>query len=268
MVWLRDIPFSTYRRGFYWALPHFRPYDVSARDLRPLIWRGALGAIALTTQPTKQYTQYILRRGPEYEFPDVNPKKRTQARQGLRRCEIRRVAWDDMARDGLAINREALQRQTRSGSYLGDEQWWERQCRISSGFPDVQAWGAYFENQLASYVHVIIHDWNGPDGTPQRAADLVHFMSSNTHLKHHPNEALIYWMTREMIASQGCNFVLLGTTSDDPYLLDWKLRMGYTTERTGYAIAVNPALHAAKHFLPKLRMWIDGNETRTEEVLT
>jgi hypothetical protein len=261
ITWLDDVPFARYRRWFYTSLPRVRQYVIGPEQLRSLLFKGALGVIATSAENTKRSLRYMVCRGPEYDMSRLSSRnRRTQTRQGLGRCEIRPVPWDEMAAKGLSINREALLRQQRGFSYLVDAEWWKQQCLSSAPFPDVRAWGAYVEHDLASYVHVIIHDWVEADGTSRRVGDIIHFMSGNAHLRDHPNEALIYSVTRTLICDLHCDAVVIGTTSNDPHLYEWKHRMGFRPEETGYHMVVNPALHIAKFFIPKLRLWVDGVE--------
>ena len=58
--WLGDIPFSEYRRRFVWSLPHFRPYPVGPAQLRRLLRKGNLGAIAMTTTPARRLAPFVV----------------------------------------------------------------------------------------------------------------------------------------------------------------------------------------------------------------
>ncbi len=260
--WIGNVPLGRYRRWFYVTLPRFRRYPLTPQQLRPLALRGALGVIGMTDGPAAHTIQFMVARGPGYDFPRLSSKnRRTQTHQGIKRCTIRRIPWDEMARVGLVVNQDALRRQRRRRSFLEDPEWWERQCRASAPFPDVLAWGAYVNNELASYVHVVIHDWTESDGQVHRVGDIVHFMSGSTHLRDHPNEALIFTVTRDLTTALRCEAVVMGTRSDDPSLFEWKIRMGFHPEETPYHIVVNPCLHVAKFFVPKLRLWIDGSQS-------
>ena len=269
IIWIDGTPFARYRRWFYTSLPRFRRHSIRPARLRTLLFKGALGVIATSAEPTARSMPYMVCHGPEYDLSHIRSKnRRTQTRQGLKRCEIRSVSWDDMAAKGLAINRQALARQNRGFSNLADAEWWERQCRGSASFPDVLAWGALVNGDLASYVHVIIHDWIENDGASRRVGDIIHFMSGNAHLRDHPNEALIYTVTRMLIVDFRCDTVVIGTASNDPHLYEWKSRMGFRPEPASYKMVVNPALHLAKFFVPKLKLWLDGSEGGAPKVPT
>jgi hypothetical protein len=262
VTWIDGIPFARYRKWLFTSLPRVRPYAIAPGRLRQLLFRGALGVIATSAEPTARTIQYMSCHGPHYDMSRLSSRnRRAQTRQGLKRCTIRQIPWDEMAATGLAINREALERQQRGPSDLVDAAWWENQCRGSAPFQDVRAYGAYVNGKLAAYVHIILHDWVDANNTPHRVGDIIHFMSGNEHLRDHPNEALIYTVTEMLIGEVHCDTVVIGTASNDPHLYEWKHRMGFNPEPAAYHIVVNPALHLAKHFVPKLKIWVDGCES-------
>lgn len=253
VVWLDGVPFSEYRRRFLWSLPRFREYDIAGARMRRLLGRGALGAIAITSQPTDRRAAFCVS-GPDYGLMTLQKQTRNRVRRGVERCAVRDVGWDEMLVKGLEINRQALMRQQRS-SFLGEEDWWRRQCEVSAEFSGVRVWGAYVGDELAAYVHVIVHA--GAAGE-RPVGEIIHFMSDNQHLKSFPNEALIFTVTSELLEA-GCAYVLLGSGSDDEHLLAWKRHMGYTIHNSSYHFVANPIMHLAKPFVPKLRMWMDGS---------
>src|SRR5690606_33267625 len=122
------------------------------------------------------------------------------------------------------------------------EKWWARQCDVSAKFEDIKAWGAYINGELTSYVHVVFHDYVDLTGSKTRVADIIHFMSDSRYLNHYPNEALIFSVTKELLSSEGCAFVVLGAGSDDPNLLRWKRHMGYSIESCPYLLYASPLL--------------------------
>jgi hypothetical protein len=255
VVWLDGIPFSEYRRRFLWSLPRFREYTVSEAQVRRLLGRRALGAIAITSQRTERRAALCVANAADYGLMSLQKKTRNRTRRGLENCEIRRIGWDEMQARGLEINREALSRQGRSAQ-LGDHAWWRDQCEASAEFDAVQAWGAYVGGELASYVHLIIHAEDST-GTGRPVANVMHFMSGNAHLRSYPNEALIFTITNDLLEG-GCEFVVLGSVSDDEHLFAWKRHMGYAIRSSSYHVVASPLLHLAKPFIPKLRVWMDG----------
>lgn len=261
VVWLDGIPFSEYRRRFLWSLPRFRAYDVGSPDMRRLLGRKALGAIAMTTQQTERHAALCITGGADYDLSRLQKQTRNRTRRGLENCEVRPIPWDEMLSRGIDINRQALRRQGRSSS-LGDPGWWRRQCEASAEFPGVQAWGSYVNGELTAYVHLIVHSAES-SGQARPVANVLHFMSDNEHLKSFPNEALIFTMTSQLLRG-GCEYVVLGSVSDDERLFAWKRHMGYRLQMRPYHLVANPLLHVVKPFAPKLRVWMDGSMAGTD----
>lgn len=259
VVSLNGIPFGEYRSRFYWSLPRHVSYDVDNIPMIDMLNVNILGLIAMSRGITSHKASFCVFNKRDYAIEILHKKKRNQTRRGLKECEIHEASWNEMIRFGLDINREALVRQNRASVGLGDPLWWERQCRVSSQFPDVRVWGAYVNGDITSYVHAVLHDDCDELGKMTRTGNIIHFMSANAHLKKYPNEALIFTVTQELINKYRCDRIILGSGSDDNNLLTWKRHMGYSVEIKNYRIAVNPLLHLAKYFVPKLRIWMDGS---------
>ncbi|MBE7549409.1 MAG: hypothetical protein HS127_20535 [Planctomycetia bacterium] len=256
IYWIDDVPFSAYRPFFYWSLPRFANYQI--RDYKifyRLLLTKALGVIFPIGDGNKLINFFVSQ--PQYDIKTLHSKKRNQTRRGLERCVIQLVDWEQMRLEGLDINRESLERQQRRSGRLDNAHWWDRQCRVSAQFPDVKAWGAFVEGNLTAYVHVIIHDNVTMNGKQERVANIAHFMSDSRYLKHYPNEALIYTVTKELRDIHNCAFVMLGNTSDDPKLTLWKRHMGYQEEPVSFRVLANPVLHVAKYFVPKLKNYLN-----------
>lgn len=257
IYWIDDVPFSAYRPFFYWSLPRFATYTINLKKAYRLLFSKALGVVCPNNNNGNKIIKFFVCQPPNYEIAFLHPKKRNQTRRGLERCEIRQVDWVQMRIEGLNINRESLERQQRKSGRLDNAHWWNRQCKVSSQFPDVKAYGAFVEGNLTAYVHVIIHDDAPMKGERVRVANIAHFMSDSRYLKNYPNEALIHTVTKELIELHNCSYVMLGNTSDDPKLMLWKRHMGYHEEPVSFRVLANPVLQVAKYFWPKLKVYLE-----------
>ncbi len=256
LVWVGDVPFGAYRPFFYASLPRFVPYDeLDARQAGRMLMRRALGVMHPFQEGNREIRFFRAERG-GYRIESLHPKKRNQTRRGLENCEIRRIDWEQMRECGLAINKSALARQGRRSGGLASKKWWDRQCRVSSRFPDVLAWGCWVDGDATGYVHVTIHD-DVPEGNGRvRAANVAHFMTDSRCLKQYPNEALIFTVVKTLMDEYDCAYVVLGSTSDDENLSLWKRHMGFREHSILFLIRVNPLLYPAKVFSSKLRTYI------------
>jgi hypothetical protein len=256
LKWVGDVPFGPFRPFFYASLPRFVMYDgVDAKKAARMLWEGALGVAYPCREGSRVVTFLKAYRG-AYDLKSLHSSKRNQTRRGLENCEVKRVDWEQMRTRGLDINRSALKRQGRRSSGLSSGRWWDRQCRVSSRFSDVLAWGCFVDGELTGYVHVMLHDGVPEGDGVARAASVAHFMTDSRHLRSYPNEALIFTATKALLEEFGCSYVLLGTSSDDPRLSAWKRHMGFREDPVPFVIMINPILRMARPFSSKLRAYI------------
>lgn len=257
IYWIDDVPFSAYRPFFYWSLPRFATYTINPKKAYRLLFSKALGVVCPNNNNGNKIIRFCVCQHPNYDIKVLQPRTRTKIRRGIEQCEIRQVDWEKMRIEGLNINKEALKRQQRKSGRLDNAHWWDRQCKVSSQFPDIIAYGAFVEGNLTAYVHVIIHDDVPMKGERVRVANIAHFMSDSRYLKNYPNEALIHTVTKELIELHNCAYVMLGNTSDDPKLTLWKRHMGYHEEPVSFRVLANPVLQVAKYFWPKLKVYLE-----------
>jgi hypothetical protein len=267
IVWMDQVPFSMYRPLCYWSVPRFAPYTIDPKRVKGLLYSRAAMVVFPTHGPGNTTVKLCVRRNGEYDLTSLQARTRTKVRRGLEKCRVRPVSWERMAKDGLAINEEALKRQQRRSRRLKSAAWWERQCRISAEFQDVSAWGVFVEERLTGYVHILLHDGVSFDGAEMRVANIAHFMTDSKYLKSYPNEALIYSVTKIMLEEYGASLVVLGNASNDRELLSWKRHMGYTEEDISTFIFVNPLLHLIKFFSPKLKHYLDRRRDQEPSAL-
>ncbi len=256
LKWVGDVPFGAFRPFFYASLPRFATYeDIDLKRAARMLWEGALG-VAYPCREGNRVVTFLKAYKGEYDLKDLHSSKRNQTRRGIENCEVKRIDWEQMRTCGLDINRSALKRQGRKSSGLNSAKWWDRQCRVSSKFQDVLAWGCFVENDLTGYVHVMLHDGIPEDGQTARVASVAHFMTDSRHLRSYPNEALIFTVTKSLLEEHGCSWVLLGTSSDDPQLSMWKRHMGFKEDKVPFIIMINPLLRMARPFSSKLRAYV------------
>ncbi len=259
MIWSDGVPFYSYRPGFLWSVPQFASYEVKPENLKHLVWSKTLGVIYTSQKYGQKQLKFWVYHGQDYDVKCMQPETRRKTRRGLERCEIRQLDWDQLGTEGLSINIDALRRQKRESGRLDNAKWWNRLCRISSEFSDVKAWGAFVEGNLVCYTYVVIHDNILVNGVANRTADIVHTMSHSRYLKSssirksYPNEALIYFVMKELMEREQCTFVVNGQKSSNPSLEAWKRWMGYVEYPVLRGVVINPILNLAIPFIPRLR---------------
>ena len=87
-------------------------------------------------------------------------------------------------------------------------------------------------------------------------------------LKHYPNNALIYWLTEEMLVRRGVREVTFGIESPEPVeeLDAFKLQMGFHKKPLRQRVVFHPALRAAFALAPIRRLLISMGSRPTADV--
>ncbi len=111
--------------------------------------------------------------------------------------------------------------------------WWRRYCRAASRFEDAEAFAAFAEGQLAGFVTTVVIE------------DVCHIgfvYSLRSLLRAYPNNALIFTITRDMLARSDVHWVDLGLESLERMdsLEHFKLGMGFRKEPVRQHVVLNP----------------------------
>lgn len=174
-------------------------------------------------------------RGRSYDFFNMHRNFRQKVRHGLERCEVRPIEHDVLAREGLALNFDTMQRQGRFDEEFGDRRRFEKIVDAVFAVPAMGAIGAFVDGRLAAYDITCREDgW----------LHIVHKMSRLADLEHCPNHVLDYTVTREALADPPVEAVTMGwqsLTSMDG-LHDYKTRLGYEFEQHNCVIQLHPAV--------------------------
>src|SRR5438270_3349963 len=80
----------------------------------------------------------------DYSLQTVNRRQRPHIRQGLEKCEVRRIDAEVLAAQGLELNRDTLGRHGRSEEAFLDAQKWQEFAKAVGDSPGMIAWGAFF----------------------------------------------------------------------------------------------------------------------------
>lgn len=241
----------SYLPQFYMGIPLHRPRPVSLEEIKFLHQHiSRLGLVfACVNRPNAQ-AQLILCKDKPYDFPSLSTKARNQTRRGLERCQVEQISFERLAREGLAINQSALERQRRRGrSFYADPQLWERMIKAWGSFEDIAAWGAFVGGNLAAYVVTMVVD---------NYCLISNFMSHSSYLSHYPNNALIFMVTKNMLAQPEIDGATLGLESTDPHLVHFKESMGFKRHPLKLRVEPNPVLRpilgpALRVLLPRLK---------------
>jgi hypothetical protein len=181
------------QRFLFKSLPVHQIVNPSPGELASVLMRGPALALRYPSPPERVQPDggmYICS-GRDYDFHSLSANARSHTRRGLARCAIERIGFDRLARDGFGLIEDTTLRQTGGRPPTTPAQW-GRFCAIAARTPDVEAWGAIAEDKLAAFiVGMLIGD-----------CFYLHLQkSSSALLKHYPNNALMFELTRMKLAA-------------------------------------------------------------------
>lgn len=169
-----------------------------------------------------------------YDLSALQPKSRNQTRKGLRECSIERVEFDVLAEIGYRLNEETWQRQGRTSTDLPRNRW-QKYCQAAAEAPDMEAWGAFVEGQLAAFAVC---------ARVERCYNILHQSSRRELLSHQPNNALAFTVTKRALEQAGVDRVNYGLKSVESTvgLEHFKLGMGFSIRPFDDKLVLHPLL--------------------------
>jgi hypothetical protein len=224
------------RRAFN-SVPFHRLITPEKEELAQL-WRdgGALLARYPTPAQEASASSYMfVCRKKGYSIEDLSANARSHTRRGLKRCEIQRIDFDLVANEGFEVNISTLVRQGRDLSGAEDRKW-RTMCEVAARTPDCEAWGAFIDDQLAALVVGFLVEDCYQVSTVRSRQDL---------LKHYPNNALLYEVTRLALSRPEVRLASYGVESLQSQLsslVHYKLSMGYEQMPINQQVTFRPAL--------------------------
>ena len=213
-------------RVFY-SYPIHRLVDPQPNEIEE-VFSNASRALALrfiSPVDTKGKKSFIWVRGNPYDLNDLSAKSRNQTRRGLEKCEVRKIAWDELETFAQEAHTDTMNRHHVNGAESLGFDTELAEC------PAYEAWGAFVDGRLAAYI------------VTQSVEDWVHILfhrSTNAHLKSYPNNALIFSAVKEILSRQRALAVSYGleplTTLGS--LEHFKLGMGFVKKPVCQRIVV------------------------------
>ncbi len=115
-----------------------------------LKWRYLITVVKTDYRIRNTY-EYILDTD-SYDIDEFRKRTRTTVRKSIKHCEFKRPDLADLCKDGLAINKQALQFQKRKDKFLSNPKLWEKYISLLYENRDVRILGAYFNQKLIGYA--------------------------------------------------------------------------------------------------------------------
>jgi len=218
----------------YFPFPYHNPLVMTPDRLQHLWKKGALILRYLSEEGEVGFPSYIMMVS-DKEYGMKNVKHRSQTRRGLDHCEVSPVSFETLLKTGMPLIADTLTRQERrcTGKIM---RYWEDFFSNAGACPCIEAWGAFYRRELASYLVSINYG----------ALAHVHMLFSRTDLLQYcPVNALTFVFTCEAIRRPNVNHVSYGVRSikgDKDTLNRFKRSMGFLTVRARERVEIHPCL--------------------------
>ena len=222
------------KKFFYESVPGHRRIHLQPHEASQLFKHGAV-AIRYTCdeQEGTPSFEYICD-DQNFGLATLSPDARRRVRRGLETCEIKRVEFERLAREGCPINRSVFERQGRVGeSVMTEETQWNRYMMICSNLSSLEAYGAFIQGRLVGYSIAAYVD---------EYCYLFHTHAYTDSMKFSPIYALTYTVVQNALEKTGIQSVSQGLESFLvlPEVERFKLAMGFHKRPLGRRVEVNP----------------------------
>ncbi len=242
---------------FWLASPSHEAIDPPVTEQREVMRAtGALGLRYMTVDNAERARKsfQMVASGSDYTLDKLASNARSKIRRGLKRHEIRPITGEELKTAGREAFTDTLARQDREKTYPFEK--WHRVLEAVDREPGVEIWSAWFEGELAAYLMVFLID---------DVCEFYQARSRNALLKHYPNNALVYYLTEEMLVRRGLRQVTYGIESlEETESVDsFKLSMGYVKKPFAQKIVFHPAIDTVLRIPGVVRgvEWMGTRET-------
>jgi hypothetical protein len=220
--------------GFYFYFPYHRLICPSEEELRRIIpGERCIGMRFFMPMDGIGANSYmIVCSNKNYDLPALESKSRNQTRRGLENLEIKQISIKDLIKLGNTLNIDTVKRQGRNPGIWSDHKW-RQYCSAMEGLDGFEAWGAFAEGKLASFIIGF---------QMEDHFTFLHQSSATEYLRLYPNNALAFTVTKHKLALPEVNTVSYGPQSlDAPESLDtFKFNLGYQKRPMKQRIIFNP----------------------------
>jgi hypothetical protein len=234
--------------GFYFYFPYHRLITPSKDELWKLFLdQRCIGLRFFSPMSSYGKERYlIVCSDKNYDITSVEADTaRRQTRRGLENFEIRQIDFALLASQGIQANHDTLIRQGRVPSIWSEERW-RSYCLSAEGLEGFEAWGAYFNNELVSFLVAY---------QMEDHFTILHQSSVTKYLRQYPNNALVFYITKLKLNSAEVAHISYGPESlDAPKSLDeFKFRMGFQKrpmkQRIVFKPLIRPFINSISHQL-------------------
>lgn len=248
LAFFADAGFKVHRSanaGWYEAGPRFllgvpthMPLAIDAAEAREALRAtGALGLRYVTARGNEGAESWqMVASGADYDLEKFSGNTRSKVRRGLKNNEIRRISGEELMRTGEQAFLDTVKRQGRADRYGIDR--WHKLLRAADADPGIEIWAAWHEGVMAAYLLTLVFADN---------CELYEARSRDDTLRHYPNNALIYTVTRHLLVERGLPQVTFGIEGLEELdsLDQFKLALGFYKKPVRQRVVFHPLLRTA-----------------------
>lgn len=215
------------------AFPYHWLIQPTPQELRSLLLRHGIVALRYSTPLNAAHgmaSYHVVLCNP-YNMEMLRHQARSNIRRGLRHCEVERITFERLAKEGWLLQQDTLERQGRSDSM--SEQDWSRICLSAQDLPGFEAWAAIVDGGLAATL------------LTTRIDDTCYVPYAQCHhkyLKMRVNNALFYVVNCDMLSREGVSeiFFCLHSLDAPESVNEFKFRMSFVPKPVRQRIVFNP----------------------------
>ena len=170
----------------------------------------------------------------DYDFASLSQNVRSRTRRGLARCRIEKIDFDFLASHGHALTTETTLRQMGTAPSSSEKEW-HQFCANARRSPDFEAWGAFVEDRLATFIVAMLVEDCYYIHLQKSASDL---------LKYYPNNALLFSVMKTTLARPEVRTINHGpkALAVGKGLEYYKTSMGFELEPFSEQVVFNPLI--------------------------
>ena len=235
--------------GVLLTLPYYKQITPSENEINELLKKENLRALRYPTtlENFGFLSDITINTHKDYDLPHLHQKARNQTKRGLENCQVRPMDFEELAKDGLALNIDTAARQERKSQFCSQE-YWERYCRAAGQTDGMHAWGAYYQGQLASFLIAVEAENNWVEWIVNH---------SSTHLRDkYANNALAFSAGQFFLNEKKFDGICygLGSLEDTTYLDHFKTRMGWELKPIKQRLVFSKKLKLVVSMAPKFML--------------
>jgi len=184
------------------SLPIHRLVEPSPAEIAQVMIKGPAFAIRYPRTPDKAGPRggmYVCSNR-DYDFPALSQNVRSRIRRGLARCRIQQIDFEYLAQHGHALTAETTLRQMGTAPSATEAEW-KLFCENASRSKDFEAWGAFVEDRLATFIVAMLVEDCYYIHLQKSASDL---------LKYYPNNALLFTVMKATLARPEVGYISHG----------------------------------------------------------